>query len=49
MGSVKRRITIEEYHCGGFGIHLDEPTQKETMGLKNITEVKKEISKYFKD
>jgi hypothetical protein len=37
MSSVKRRIVIEEYVDGGYGIL--EYKEKDIMGLNDITEV----------
>jgi len=49
MSSVKRRIIIEEYINGGFGIFdfNEEEQVKEVMGLSNWVEVKEELNNFI--
>jgi hypothetical protein len=47
MSSVKRRIVIEEYECGGFSIF--EYPKEDLMGLIDGYEVIEEIVKRLKE
>ena len=48
MSSIKKRIVIEEYINGGFGIFDQRGEMQEVMGLSTLKEVKKELDSFFK-